>query len=108
MLPVSELAQPLLRRMNDLGFAQDDFTPLRPQAALLDKVLKRRRGQPLALGLIALELARRLEIPLVGVNFPGISCCGYRAPTTCSTLAAGAGCTPTIAANCCIANTART
>lgn len=71
MLPVSELAQPLLRRMNDLGFAQDDFTPLRPQAALLDKVLTRRRGQPLALGLIALELARRLEIPMVGVNFPG-------------------------------------
>ncbi|KAA0997285.1 tetratricopeptide repeat protein [Pseudomonas sp. ANT_J12] len=71
MLPVSELAQPLLRRMNDLGFAQDDFTPLRPQVALVHKVLERRRGQPLALGLIALELARRLEIPLVGVNFPG-------------------------------------
>jgi regulator of sirC expression with transglutaminase-like and TPR domain len=71
MLPVSELAQPLLRRMNDLGFAQDDFTPLRPQVALLDKVLQRRRGQPLTLGLIALELARSLEIPMVGVNFPG-------------------------------------
>ncbi|MGF6332594.1 regulator of sirC expression with transglutaminase-like and TPR domain [Pseudomonas sp. BS3782 TE3695] len=71
MLPVSELAQPLLRRMNDLGFAQDDSTPLRPQVALLHKVLERRRGQPLVLGLIALELARRLEIPMVGVNFPG-------------------------------------
>ncbi|MBV4497162.1 tetratricopeptide repeat protein [Pseudomonas sp. SWRI12] len=71
MLPVSELGQPLLRRLNDLGFAQDDFTPLRPRAALLDKVLARKRGQPLALGLIALELARGLEIPMVGVNFPG-------------------------------------
>jgi len=71
MLPVSELAQPLLRRMNDLGFAKDDFLPLRPQAALLPKVLHNRRGQPLALALIALELARGLEIPLVGVNFPG-------------------------------------
>jgi len=71
MLPVSELAQPLLRRMNDLGFQQDEFTPLRPHAALLDKVLQRRRGQPLVLALIALELARQLEIPLVGVNFPG-------------------------------------
>ncbi|KAB0547339.1 tetratricopeptide repeat protein, partial [Pseudomonas palleroniana] len=50
---------------------QDDFTPLRPRAALLDKVLARKRGQPLALGLIALELARGLEIPMVGVNFPG-------------------------------------
>ncbi|MFC6336584.1 tetratricopeptide repeat protein [Pseudomonas sp. CCM 7891] len=70
-LPSDELGQPLLRRMNDLGFAQDDYTPLRPAAALLDKVLQRKRGQPLALGLIAMELARRLEIPLVGVNFPG-------------------------------------
>ncbi|MFJ4192861.1 SirB1 family protein [Pseudomonas sp. NPDC089534] len=71
MLPAGELAQPLLRRMNDLGFAQDDFSPLRPQAALLHKVLQTRRGQPLALALIALELARRLGIPLAGVNFPG-------------------------------------
>lgn len=71
LLPVSELGQPLLRRMNDLRFAQDDATPLRPQAALVNRVLERKRGQPLALGLIALELARRLEIPLVGVNFPG-------------------------------------
>jgi regulator of sirC expression with transglutaminase-like and TPR domain len=71
MLPVSELGQPLLRRLNDLGFAQDDSTPLRPRAALLDKVLAHKRGQPLALGLIALELARGLEIPMAGVNFPG-------------------------------------
>ena len=71
MLPADELGQPLLRRMNDLGFAQDDFTPLRPAAALLDKVLQRKRGQPLAMGLIAMELARRLNIPMVGVNFPG-------------------------------------
>ena len=71
MLPVSELGQPLLRRLNDLGYQQDDASPLRPQAALLNKVLERRRGQPLTLGLIALELARRLEIPMLGVNFPG-------------------------------------
>ncbi|WLH69473.1 SirB1 family protein [Pseudomonas sp. FP2309] len=71
MLPADELGQPLLRCMNDQGFAQDDFTPLRPAAALLDKVLQRKRGQPLALGLIAMELARRLDIPMVGVNFPG-------------------------------------
>lgn len=70
-LPVSELGQPLLRRLNTLGFQQDDHYPLRPQAALLDKVMSRRRGQPLALALIGLELARRLAIPLVGVNFPG-------------------------------------
>jgi len=71
MLPVCELAQPLLRQLNALGFQQDEFHPLRPQAALLDKVLHRRRGQPLALAIITLELARRLSIPLEGVAFPG-------------------------------------
>ncbi|WP_265463375.1 transglutaminase family protein, partial [Aeromonas salmonicida] len=53
-LPANELGQPLLRRMNDLGFQQDEHLPLRPQAALMDKVLESRRGQPLALALIAL------------------------------------------------------
>lgn len=108
LLPVSELGQPLLRRMNDLGFQQDEFLPLRPQAALLDKVLHTRRGQPLALGLIALELARRLEIPMVGVNFPGHFYCACPAPITCSTPAAGAACTPTTAVNCWSASTGRT
>jgi regulator of sirC expression with transglutaminase-like and TPR domain len=70
-LPAAELAQPLLRGLNAAGFAQADDYPLRPGAALLDQVLQRKRGQPLALGLIGLELARRLGIPLQGVNFPG-------------------------------------
>lgn len=70
-LPAQELAQPLLRRLNELDFHEDEDSPLRPHAALLHTVLQRRRGQPLSLALIALELARRLEIPLQGVNFPG-------------------------------------
>ncbi|WP_449431218.1 SirB1 family protein [Pseudomonas putida] len=71
MLPVCELAQPLLRQLNALGFQQDEHHPLRPQAGLLDKVLQRRRGQPLTLAILALELAQRLSIPLEGVGFPG-------------------------------------
>jgi len=70
-LPAQELAQPLLRRLSELDFHEDDEYPLRPQAALLDHLLLRRRGQPLSLALLALELARRLAIPLQGVNFPG-------------------------------------
>lgn len=70
-LPAKELAQPLLRQLSALDYHEDDDSPLRPQAALLHRVLQRRRGQPLSLALIALELARRLEIPLQGVNFPG-------------------------------------
>lgn len=71
MLPVSELAQSLLRALSAAGFQQDEYHPLRPQAALLNKVLQRRRGQPLALAILTLELARGLSIPLEGVNFPG-------------------------------------
>ena len=70
-LPLQELAQPLLRRLSELDFHEDDERPLRPRAALLDQLLLRRRGQPLTLALLALELARRLGIPLQGVNFPG-------------------------------------
>ncbi|MBC9251790.1 hypothetical protein A9179_16085 [Pseudomonas alcaligenes] len=70
-LSPGELAQPLLRRLGELDFHEDDDLPLRPQAALLHLVLQRRRGQPLSLALIALELARQLNIPLQAVNFPG-------------------------------------
>lgn len=70
-LPPRELAQPLLRRLNELGYQQDDDGVSRPQHALLHHVLRSRRGQPLALAILALELARRLHIPLQGVNFPG-------------------------------------
>ncbi|MBS7661834.1 tetratricopeptide repeat protein [Pseudomonas lalucatii] len=70
-LPARELAQPLLRRLGELDFHEDEAQPPAPRAALLHQVLRRRRGQPLSLALIALELARRLAIPLQGVNFPG-------------------------------------
>ena len=70
-LPPRELAQPLLRRLSELDFHEDEASPPQPRAALLHQVLGRRRGQPLSLALIALELARRLAIPLQGVNFPG-------------------------------------
>ena len=70
-LPARELAQPLLRRLAELDYQEDDEGVTRPRHALLHEVLRHRRGQPLPLALIALELARRLDIPLQGVNFPG-------------------------------------
>lgn len=70
-LPARELGQPLLRLLHDLGFHEEGHLPLRPPALLLHRVLEKRRGHPLALALIALEIARRLEIPLYGVDFPG-------------------------------------
>ena len=57
MLPLCELAQPLLRQLNALGFQQDEYHPLRPQAAMMDKVLQRRRGQPLTLALSLIHIS---------------------------------------------------
>jgi len=70
-LPRQELGQPLLRQLHDLGYHEEDHLPLQPAAALLHRVLQQRRGHPLTLALIALEVARQLEIPLHGVDFPG-------------------------------------
>ena len=66
----AERAQALLRHLCDAGFRAAEW-PLNPTAALLDEVLARRRGQPLSIALVALELARRLEIDLQGIGFPG-------------------------------------
>lgn len=66
VLPVTELAQPLLRELSSLGFQQDEWNPPRPESALLHKIVQRRRGQPLGLALVAMELARRLDIPMEG------------------------------------------
>lgn len=67
-VPLREQAQPLLRLLNALDFHEDCSGP---DSVLAHRVLLRRRGQALLLGLLALEVARRLGIPLCGVNFPG-------------------------------------
>lgn len=69
--PAHELAQLMLRHLNALGFQQDDWNPPRPESALLHHIVQRRRGQPLGIALIAMELARRMGLALEGVNFPG-------------------------------------
>lgn len=69
--PTHELAQLMLRHLNALGFQQDDWNPPKPESALLHHIVQRRRGQPLGIALIAMELARRMGFALEGVNFPG-------------------------------------
>lgn len=64
-------AQALLREMAALGFARDDDPSPKPRSALLHHVLERKKGQPLSLAMLALEYAKRLDIPLIGINFPG-------------------------------------
>lgn len=69
--PYPEQAQRLVRYLVELGFHQDDGLSAGASAALLPQVIEQRQGQPLSLALIVLEIAWRLDIPLVGINFPG-------------------------------------
>lgn len=47
----------------------DDYGDLR--ASLLHEVLRRRRGLPILLSVVYLEVARRVGVPAVGIGLPG-------------------------------------
>jgi regulator of sirC expression with transglutaminase-like and TPR domain len=53
------------------GFIGDRATYDAPENANLARVLVRRQGLPVALGLVWIGLSRRLGWPLAGVDFPG-------------------------------------
>jgi len=53
------------------GFTGDTDTYDDPNNSRLDVVLDRRRGLPILLSLILIEVARRTSLHLVGVGFPG-------------------------------------
>lgn len=62
----------LIRHLfRDQGFQGDTDNYGHPRNSLLDSVLDRRRGIPITLSLVSLEVARRLSIPLDGVGMPG-------------------------------------
>jgi regulator of sirC expression with transglutaminase-like and TPR domain len=51
------------------GHGADDYADLR--SSLLHEVLRRRRGLPILLSVVWLEVARRVGIPAYGVGLPG-------------------------------------
>ncbi|HEX4107311.1 MAG TPA: transglutaminase-like domain-containing protein [Solirubrobacteraceae bacterium] len=53
------------------GFAGDREDYDHPDNSMLDVVLERRRGLPILLSVLYIEVARRASIPLVGVGLPG-------------------------------------
>lgn len=55
----------------ELGFRGDRLDYYSPNNSLLHEVVRRRRGVPLTLGIIMLELGWRIGIPFEGVGFPG-------------------------------------
>jgi regulator of sirC expression with transglutaminase-like and TPR domain len=55
----------------DLGFCGNTEDYYDPRNSYLNEVLDRRTGIPITLGVLYMELGRRIGLPLEGVSFPG-------------------------------------
>lgn len=53
------------------GFSGDTDDPHDPANSHLDEVIARRKGLPITLGLIMVEVGKRAGLPLHGISFPG-------------------------------------
>ena len=53
------------------GFHGNEVDYYDPENSFLDAVLDRRTGIPITLSVVLIEVARRLDVPLVGVGAPG-------------------------------------
>lgn len=56
---------------DELGYAGNHDEYYDPRNSYLNEVLERRLGIPISLALVQIEVARRLDMPLDGVSFPG-------------------------------------
>ncbi|HEV2391389.1 MAG TPA: transglutaminase-like domain-containing protein [Verrucomicrobiae bacterium] len=63
---------------NELSFAGDEENYYDPDNSYLNRVLDRRAGNPINLCLVYLLLARRLQLPIVGIGLPGHFICRYQ------------------------------
>lgn len=55
----------------DLGFAGNAAQYYDPRNSYLNDVIEQRRGIPITLSLVYLEVAKRVDFPMVGVGMPG-------------------------------------
>jgi len=68
-----------------------------PRNSFLNDVLERRTGIPISLGVVYIEVARRIGLPVRGVNFPGhflLTCQTAAGPTVLDPFAGGAVVSP--------------
>ena len=56
---------------DDLGFTGNVTDYYDPRNSFLNEVIERRVGIPITLSLVYLELAKRIDFPMVGVGMPG-------------------------------------
>ncbi|MDF5708041.1 MAG: SirB1 family protein [Nostoc sp. S4] len=55
----------------DLGFSGNKIDYYNPRNSYLNDVIDRRLGIPITLALVYLEVARRIDFPMVGIGMPG-------------------------------------
>jgi regulator of sirC expression with transglutaminase-like and TPR domain len=63
---------------DELGFSGDSESYYDPQNSYLNRVIDRRKGNPINLSLLYLLLARRLQLPMAGIGLPGHFICRYQ------------------------------
>ena len=79
----NETDKEILSTMNnylfdELGFSGDEENYYDPQNSYLNRVVDRRKGNPINLSLLYLLLARRLQMPVAGIGLPGHFICRYQ------------------------------
>ncbi len=75
-LPQSRYPLRVIQTINDylyaeLGFSGNTSNYYDPRNSFLNDVLARRIGIPLTLALVYLEMAQRVDLPMVGIGMPG-------------------------------------
>jgi regulator of sirC expression with transglutaminase-like and TPR domain len=75
-LPVQNYPLRIIQTINrylyeDLGFSGNEADYYDPRNSFLNEVIDRRCGIPITLSLVYLEIAKRIEFPMVGIGMPG-------------------------------------
>ncbi|NET59849.1 MAG: tetratricopeptide repeat protein [Symploca sp. SIO2E6] len=75
-LPVERYPLRILKSINqylydDLGYTGNTRDYYNPSNSFLNEVIDQRTGIPITLSLVYLEIAQRLDFPMVGINMPG-------------------------------------
>jgi regulator of sirC expression with transglutaminase-like and TPR domain len=62
----------------ELGFQGDEQYAYEPESCYINRIVDRRRGNPIGLCSIYLFLTRRLRLPVTGIGLPGHFICRYQ------------------------------
>jgi regulator of sirC expression with transglutaminase-like and TPR domain len=66
----------------ELGFSGDEQNYYDPENSYLNRIIDRRKGNPIGLCLLLILLARRVKLPITGIGMPGHFLCRYQSSTT--------------------------